>query len=292
MPMRARPKLVQGVSALADRYDAFLLDQFGVLHDGTTPYDGVVPCLQALQARGKATLVLSNSAKRSAHNLERMARLGIAPSLLSGLISSGEAFHLGMADGALARRLGTSCFVIAADSDRSLLDGLTIRIVERIDDADFLLVIGLDSPRESSATFLPLLQRALARRLPMACANPDLLRVMPGGVEEAPGSVAARYEALGGTVLWFGKPHREVYRACFAALGEPPPARVLAVGDSMEHDIKGARDASIDSLLVCTGIHAPELRDASGTDIRWDALDRLSESVGAAPTYISARFSW
>jgi HAD superfamily hydrolase (TIGR01459 family) len=125
--------------------------------------------------------------------------------------------------------------------------------------ADFIRLMTMDPPRQSVAGWMALLEAASRRHLPMVCANPDLHRASPdGGLQEAPGLVARAYEQLGGTVRYHGKPEPRIYRSCFARLGLER-SRVVAVGDSLEHDIAGAQGVGIDSVFIGGGIHRSEI---------------------------------
>ena len=99
----------------------------------------------------------------------------------------------------------------------------------------------------------------IARRLPLICANPDLVRVSPQGTVEAPGVLAQRYEALGGRVFYHGKPYPAIYRSCLEAMPDCTPERVVTIGDSMEHDVLGSARAGLASVFVAGGIHADRL---------------------------------
>jgi HAD superfamily hydrolase (TIGR01459 family) len=282
------------LSELAIAYDAFILDQWGVLHDGTQPYPGTIDCLKKLHATGKPIAVLSNSSKRETENLELMATMGFDPASLIRFVSAGEEARLALTARADAfhAALGRRCYTFTRGGDRSLVDGIGLEFVERVQDAEFLVVIGSDSPRRNLASYEAELQAGIARQLPMVCANPDLARITPNGLIEAQGLLARRYESLGGTVFYHGKPHPPIYRACLQALGGLAPARVLAIGDSIEHDILGAARAGIRSALIPGGVHA------SALDVTWGALplpgpwNMFINDAPAKPDHLLAAFNW
>jgi len=292
--MRRNPLALGGLGEIVDAYDAFIIDQWGVLHDGCKPYPGAIDCLERLRARGRPTIVLSNSPKRADRNLARMAAIGIAPALVTAVISSGEAFHRDMTarPTPFFAGLGRRCFVIAEDADRSPLEGLDLAEVGRIEDADFVLVTGLDSPRVTVAGLEALLAAARARELPMICANPDILRITPGGVFEAPGAVARRYEAMGGRVCWFGKPHPAIYDVCFAAIGGRDDRRFLAIGDSLDHDVRGAGGVGGDAVLIAGGVLASELRLQADGSFDAERLRALCAEADAWPKFVMPDLRW
>jgi len=287
--------LVAGLGALAPRYDAFLLDQFGVLHDGTSPYPGVLPCLEALQAAGKRVIVLSNSGTRQQPNVERMARIGIPPTLYAEIVTSGEIARglLASPPPELRRRHGQGplrCLPLG-ESAHALLAGLDITVAEQAAEADFLLLagLGLDPPPRSA--FAAVFADACERGLTLVCANPDVKGVSAAGLILAPGALAADYEAMGGRVVYIGKPYPLIYRHVLEKLAPLPPARVLAVGDSLAHDIAGARGAGLASAFVIGGIHEDDLGDPEDRDFR-GRLAELERREGARPDYLLRRLTW
>jgi HAD superfamily hydrolase (TIGR01459 family) len=184
---------------------------------------------------------------------------------------------------------GRRCFLLTSENDRSFVEGLELTLVDTPEAADFVLAIGLDS---ASVTLDDCRALATALRrcgLPMICSNPDKVAVVPGGTGVAPGALAALYEEQGGEVLWIGKPHRPIYDACLALLGGLEPAEIVAIGDSLEHDIKGANGAGIASCLVQHGIHAAELRPGAAPAEQEEGLERLCRRYAARPDWVVPR---
>ena len=288
------PVLVDGVRSLAERYDGFILDQWGVLHDGTTPYPGARDALERLHGTGKRIAILSNSGKRAGPNAALMAKIGFPPGLYHAMISAGEDAYQNLRQrrDPFYAALGHRCAALMRPADAVLLEGLGLEIVAELDHADFVLLIGLDPARPDVGAYEPLLREAAARALPMVCANPDIVRAAPDGLHPAPGMIARRYEQLGGTVRYHGKPHPPIYESCFASLGIADRGRVLAIGDSLEHDIVGAARAGIASALVAGGIHAAELGVAHGDLPSRHALAALLADAPARPSFVVPAFVW
>jgi HAD superfamily hydrolase (TIGR01459 family) len=284
---------VDGMAALAARYEGFILDQWGVLHDGTRPYDGAAQCLQRLKAEGRRIVVLSNSGKREADNLRLMQGMGFDVSALERCVCAGEEARSAIAARADAfhRLLGRRCFAFTRAGDRAVLEGIGLEFVDRVEDADFLAVLGIDSPQRSLADYEPELAAGAARKLPMVCANPDILRLTPQGLVDAQGVLAVRYEALGGRVFYHGKPYPAIYRACLSAL-RCAPEQVIMIGDSVDHDVLGARRAGIASALIPGGVHGAELGIAWGELPRDDAWRTFAAKACAQPDYLLAAFNW
>jgi HAD superfamily hydrolase (TIGR01459 family) len=281
------------MSVLVSRYEGFILDQWGVLHDGTQPYRGAAECLQRLHAAGKPIVVLSNSGKREAENLRVMASMGFDVSLIRQCVCAGEEARraIEVRGDPFHATLGRRCFAFTRGGDRAVLEGIGLEFVERVEDADFLAVLGIDSPWRSLADYEHALVRGVRRGLPMVCANPDISRLTPQGLVDAQGVLAVRYEALGGRVFYHGKPYPAIYGSCLAALGRPRE-NVLMVGDSVDHDVLGASRAGIASALIPGAVHGPQLGVRWGElpeEDRWRAFAR---TASAQPEYLLAAFNW
>jgi HAD superfamily hydrolase (TIGR01459 family) len=285
---------VAGVSALARDFDGFILDQWGILHDGTRPYAGAIECLERLRAAGKHVVILSNSGRREAENIRLMASMGFDPRLFDRFVAAGEDAREAIAQRRTLfhARLGRRYFAFTRDGNASLLDGIGLERVGSVDAAEFLMVIGIDSPRLAIADYEPALAAGAALGLPMVCANPDLTRVSPEGLVDAPGLLARRYEELGGEVFYHGKPHPPIYQSCLEALAGCERSRVVAVGDSLEHDVLGAARVGLASAFVAGGIHAQDLGIAWGESPQPAAWRAFLDAAPARPGYLLATFTW
>ena len=281
------------LAPLAAHFDGFILDQWGVLHDGTHPYAGAIECLERLRSAGKRIVILSNSGRREAHNLELMQSMGFDTTLIDRLVSAGEDAReaLVLRTERFHQALGHRCYAITRAGDCTLLEGIGLELVDTIAAAEFIAVVGIDSPRRNVADYEPELREGISRGLPMICANPDLVRFSSRGLIETAGALAQRYEALGGSVFYHGKPHPPIYRSCLAALGCAPD-KVLAIGDSVHHDVLGASRAGLASALIPGGVHADDLGISWGAlpaPERWRAF---AVSAPAQPSYLLAAFNW
>ncbi|OJF92371.1 TIGR01459 family HAD-type hydrolase [Pararhizobium antarcticum] len=281
------PSLLSGVGDLADRFDAFLIDQFGVLRDGKGPYPGAADTLQRLKQAGKTIVILSNSGKRSAENDTRLAALGFDPKSWDWFLTSGEvAWRLlafenageGEGDGRPRR-----CLLISRDGDTSPLDDLDIERTERGEDADFVLLAASEGDRHPLAHYEALLSPAARRNVPCLCTNPDKIMLTKDGTAFGAGRIAELYEELGGPVRWIGKPFPDIYAAARDFLDPIGAGRICCIGDSIEHDIAGAAGAGFGSVLVTTGI----LETASDAE-----RQALFVAHGAIPDFIMPKFLW
>jgi HAD superfamily hydrolase (TIGR01459 family) len=290
----ARPVAIEGLHRIADRFDHVLLDQYGVLHDGRRVFPSVLACLDALRAAGKTMLVLSNSGRRAADNAERLRGLGIAPGRYDAIITSGEATWRGLKDRALPpfTGLGRRAFVVTRGNDRSITDGLDLALTERIDEADFILLAGLDDAASDADAWRQRFAGPAARRVPLLCANPDMLMFGKDGFLPGPGAIAELYAGLGGPMHLIGKPEPAIYVRCLAELGGPDPRRVLAVGDSLDHDILGGNRAGMLTALVPDGVHAEALAHAPSAADRAEAVRALAADGERCPGWVLPTLIW
>lgn len=275
--------LIPGLAGVADRYDGFILDLWGVVHDGVRPYDGVVECLSALRRLGKRVCLLSNAPRRVAAAAAKLTAMGVTSDLYDALYTSGEASYEALRDRSdpWHAALGPRLFHIGPPRDNDVYDSLADRVrVDSPDEADFVLNTGIDANEETVADYDPILRRCLEQRLPMLCANPDLVVVIDTEMVICAGELARYYEQLGGDVRYHGKPHAPVYRRCFDLLGGIAPSRILAVGDSLRTDVAGANAAGIDSLFITGGIHREELGAPLG---HLPGPEKMAELLGNSP---------
>ncbi len=286
--------ILPGLSALADRYDGYIVDLWGVLHDGERPLPGVLDALDRLRRLGKRVVILSNAPRRVDSAVARLREIGIPRRLYDGLMTSGEETyqHLLRRDDPWYARLGRACLHLGPARDQGLFDGLDLTRVASVAEADFVLNTGTNRDGEDLSQYRPLLRQARAAGLPMACANPDLEVLRGGRLEICAGTLAQCYEALGGEVRWHGKPFPSVYEACFRLLGVAARARILAVGDSLRTDVAGAANVGIDALLVTGGVHAAELGLGPGETLSPPALTAACERAGQVPMAAVPGFAW
>jgi HAD superfamily hydrolase (TIGR01459 family) len=286
--------ILDHLSAIADRYDGYVLDLWGVLHDGVRPYPSAADSLRQLKRRGKRIVILSNAPRRADAVARRTQEIGIGPTLYDAIHSSGEETWRQLferRDPAFAA-LGRRAFLLAPERDLGLLDGLDLAIVPSPAKAEFILVTGLNDASQTTEDYEQLLAEGARLGRPMLCANPDLEVVRDGVRELCAGALALRYEALGGPVLYVGKPHPAVYHSCLGQLSGLARSRILAIGDSLRTDIAGAVAVGIDSLLVTGGIHADELAGAGGPHPDAARLATICDRSSRWPTYAISGLIW
>ncbi|NHN83330.1 TIGR01459 family HAD-type hydrolase [Acetobacter musti] len=266
-----RMEVLSGVAALADRYDGFIVDLWGTVHDGVAPYPGAVDCLKALRAAGKRIVLLSNAPRPAEVVRAQLGGMGVDPALYDGLMTSGQfTWNLLSSrddkglykDWPWLEKIGSRVLHIGGEHDLALFEGLGLKLVDHPDDADFVLNTGPDERRGKTELepYLEPLAACVVRDLPMVCANPDM-EVIRGGVRLICAGLLGRvYEQKGGIVHWIGKPYAEVYQPVLEMLAVPPD-RVIGVGDALATDIRGAAAAGVAGLWVLGGIHREKLGD-------------------------------
>ena len=285
--------ILSGVAPLAERYDGFILDVWGVLHDGVHAYPGAIDTLKELSRRGKRVVALSNAPRPAAQVEEKLEELGFPRDAYQGVMTSGEDVwrHLKRRDDPWYAGLGSRCFFLGPMKDEAMLAGIGGVRAPDVDSADYVINTGV-SFGESVETVLPELEQAARRKLPMICANPDLVVVYDGKTEICAGALAKRYEALGGTVRYHGKPFPGIYDECLAMLGLTDRSRIVAIGDGLHTDIAGARAARLAAVLVTGGINAATLGTFHGEAPDPALLARICAEAGVVPDAAVPALRW
>lgn len=283
-----------------DRFDGFVCDVWGVLHDGISAYSSAPECLIRLRALGKPVVLLSNAPRPSASIISQLAGFGYKygpGGHYDHLVTSGDATRLAIE----SRYYGNTLLHIGPDRDLPLLENLDVECAG-ITDSQFALCTGLyNDETETPEDYRDLLRDMLARDLPLLCANPDNVVMRGGKLIYCAGAVARSYAAMGGAVTFFGKPYPGVYQHCLAAIsqriGRPAqPARVLTIGDGLLTDVAGSQAAGMPALFISGGIHAQEL-DAKAPALGPPVLlDALSQACARAkiklPDAVMHSFIW
>src|SRR6476619_7640660 len=239
--------------------EVVLSDIWGVVHNGLVACPEACEALHAFRQQG-GTVILITNAPRPADSVQRQLRkLGVADETYDAIVSSGDLTRHFVAD-----HPGKKLYWMGPDRDSSIHRGLA-PVMSELDNADYIICTGLfDDETESAEDYRPMLTKALARKVPLICANPDIVVERGDRLIYCAGAIAELYRELGGEVVFYGKPHRPIYeRAMQLAAerrGRPTSLdRVLAIGDSVRTDLTGALGFGIDCLFVTRGIHSEEL---------------------------------
>lgn len=293
--MTTAPLLVPGLSALAERYDGVLCDVWGVLHNGVAAFGPAGEALTRFRETTGGKVVLITNAPRPAGPIyEQLARLGVPRSAFDSIVTSGDVTRaLIEALGSPARR--GKALHLGPERDLTLYDGIAVDLVAEAD-AEAVVCTGLfDDETETPDDYRELLMRLAGRGLTMICANPDIVVERGNRLIWCAGALARLYEDLGGPVEIPGKPHAPIYDAALARLDEVAGRpidrrRVLAIGDGLPTDIRGAVSQDIDVLFVTGGIHATDFGPTDAPDEHL-VRRRLAED-GLSATAAVPRLVW
>ncbi|MEQ7872642.1 TIGR01459 family HAD-type hydrolase [Sphingomonas sp. ASV193] len=238
------------LDALDPRYTTILCDIWGVIHDGHALYPGAAARLARWRGEGRRIVLVTNAPRPAEVVAAQLARLGLADDCWDGISTSGEA--------GLAALLALSAppGLLGTRRDRADLETRGLAFADK--GFTDLAVTGLDDARPSVADYTGQLEAWARQGVRFHCLNPDRVVIHGGVAEPCAGALADVYEALGGRVAWYGKPHDAIYHHALGLAGDPPRDTVLAVGDSLVTDMLGAAGQGIDALFVRSGIHAGE----------------------------------
>jgi HAD superfamily hydrolase (TIGR01459 family) len=282
-------KYIKGISEIIEKYDYFIFDVWGVIHDGSNTYPQAVETFEYLHKIGKKVCLLSNAPRRAYKVTEILSRFGLIPNLYDFVLTSGESAYLDLYQNQQNNfaNFGKNYFYIGPQKDIDLLDGLNYTRVEDPSKANFALTTGFENENSKISEKLPLAIQANKFKLPMLCVNPDLIVVKQNGIEMiCAGALASEYQKIGGIVHYYGKPFSKVYQMVLEKFQVPNKDRIVAIGDGMETDIKGASDFKIDSILVTGGILAKELGIKFWEDAENDKLNKICNNYNIFPNYI------
>jgi HAD superfamily hydrolase (TIGR01450 family) len=284
-------RLIATLAEVAAGYDAAFVDLWGCVHNGLAAWPEAVAACLAFRAGGRRVVFVTNAPRPRATVEGQLARLGIPAAAYDAVATSGDAARVALFEGAVGRRLWF--MGLAGDREfltppRLLADPVAIEETGP-DEAEGIVCCGPPDPFADPAVHAPVFARLVARGVPLLCANPDIVVDRGERREWCAGALAQLYERLGGRALYFGKPHPPIYdlaRRRLAALGGcPPKARILAIGDGPQTDIRGAMGEGLDSLLLTGGLMAAETATPPGGGPDPARLGPALAHEGVAPTY-------
>ncbi|MGE4062753.1 MAG: TIGR01459 family HAD-type hydrolase [Rhodospirillaceae bacterium] len=287
-------RAISGLRDVEGDFDGFILDLWGLVHDGERPYPPSADTLRALKAAGKKTLLLSNAPRRAHALVEAMTRMGLGRELYGEVLSSGEATREALIERTdpFFAALGRKAYHLGPERDRSVFEDTDLTIVADLAAADFIVNTGPISLDEKVDDYLAVLEPAAKRGLPMVCANPDFVVIRAGRPIVCAGAIAARYKQMGGDVALRGKPDPAIYALAVDKLGLADKSRVAVVGDALETDVKGARASGLASIWCTGGIHAEALGVRYGAPADPAKAEALARNEGQMPTYMIPGFIW
>ena len=244
------------------RYDAFVFDLWGVMHDGATAYPSALAAMQRLHAHNKRIGVISNSPRLAAAAQENIAqKFGILPDYYDVLLTSGQVAYEALRERSdpWLQKIGTRCIMIGPEHEVIPYLSLGLHWVDTPEEAEFVFCSGLQPGLKKIADYQPMLEAWHKANLPLLCVNPDRHVMQGKELMLAGGGIGAAYKAMGGDVYeQTGKPYPAIFQKMSAALGVAPE-QTLMIGDNLQTDIAGAVAAGMGTLWVVQGVHGPEL---------------------------------
>ncbi|MFY9897468.1 MAG: TIGR01459 family HAD-type hydrolase [Xanthobacteraceae bacterium] len=282
---------IERFEPLARDYDVLLCDVWGVMHNGLAAFPAACEALMRFRARGGTAILITN-APRSGEAVARILdRLKIPREAYDAITSSGDVTRA-----IVKGRLPESVFHLGPERDLSIFAGLDVRLAAA-ETADYVVCSGLfDDTIETPESYRDLLAALHARSLFMVCANPDIVVERGDTLVYCAGALADAYAARGGKVLYCGKPHAPIYDLALATAAArrggktPRPQRVLAIGDSVRTDLKGAAALGLDCMFVTSGIHAEEYGSREAPDLM--ALNAMFAAAGVMPRGVMRELVW
>lgn len=285
------PSFIARFEPLARDYDVLFCDVWGVVHNGMAAFPAACEALMRFRSGGGTAILITNAPRPGASVARILDRLGVPRETYDAIISSGDVTR-----GIVEQRRSQKVFHLGPERDKPIFAGLDIAFAP-LETADYVVCSGLfDDTIETPETYRDMIAAMRARSLFMVCANPDIVVERGDTLVYCAGAIADAYAALGGEVLYCGKPHAPIYETALATAascrgGQPPPlSRVLAIGDSVRTDLKGAKAFGIASMFVVSGIHAEELGGREAPDL--GALNAIFDGAGVAPRGVMRGLQW
>ena len=265
----------EGLSSIADNYQLFYVDLWGVIHNGISLYNDAIVALKEISKKKKDYVLLTNAPRPNTTVKIFLEKLGLEKEIREHVFTSGEA-----ALNYLKKNfVDKSFFHVGPPRDFDLFKDFNKMRLNEIEHSEYILCTGLfDNQNEDLQYYKRLFENNLKKK--MICTNPDLI-VDRGNVRElCAGSVAMVFEKMGGEVVYFGKPYPEVYNQSI----DNKNKKVLSIGDNLNTDIKGANLQNFDSLIISNGIHRNEIKK--------NGIESTSKSYEAICNYIQSDLKW
>ena len=266
---------IQGLQSIADNYDLFYIDLWGVVHNGINLYENAMTVLKKLKKMNKNFILLTNAPRPNETVKNFLEKIGMEKGIRDHVFTSGQAslnylkkFHK-----------MEKFFHIGPPRDFDLFSDFKNDQSKDLNESQYLLCTGLfDHHDQDLKYYKNLLEKYVNKK--MVCTNPDLIVDRGDKRELCAGSVAMVFEKMGGEVVYFGKPHPEVYNQSI----NNDNKKILSIGDNLSTDIKGANLLNYDSLLISNGIHRNEIMD--------NGIEKISKQYESIVNFMQSDLKW
>ncbi len=282
-------KNIKGLREVIKNYEAFLIDLWGVVHNGVKLFPNILRLLQKIEDHKKEVIFITNAPRRTNVIKHQLKLFGIKYSSYIDVISSGEISYDKMKTLIKDSNKKLFCYHIGPPRDNNLIDNLDLLITKEVSKTDFILNTGPWGDDDILENYKDILDNLRKKNLPMICSNPDKVVVRDENFMICAGLLAEYYENIGGSVEYFGKPLPLIYNVCFERLKTKNKKKILVIGDSLENDIKGANMQGLDSILVTSGIHRG-VNDDMKIDIK--KLNGLMNKKNIFAKYYTSELCW
>jgi len=266
---------LNGLKSIASNYDLFYIDLWGVIHNGIKLHNNAINVLNNLVKMNKNFVLLTNAPRPNKTVNKFLEKMGMDQQLRGHVFTSGEAALNYLKNNFLSKKF----YHIGPPRDFDLFNLFEKNKSEDINNSEYLLCTGLFDEHDKDLNYYKdLLYKYINKK--MICTNPDLI-VDRGSIRElCAGSVAMVFEKMGGEVVYFGKPYSEVYNQSI----NNNDKKILAIGDNLNTDIKGANLLKYDSLLITNGVHRDEIKEKG--------IQLVSKEYEAIVNFIQSDLKW
>ena len=274
---------LKSLKEIEDKYDVFFIDLWGVIHNGLKLFESINIVLNRLKKKNKVIFFITNAPRRSIVIADQLTDFGLSKNFYDRIISSGEITWLSLKKNYEKKK----CFMIGPPRDYHLVEGLDIEVVEDYSNGvDIIINTGPWGDDDILENYTDLLNSLIKFNSLMICSNPDKTVIRGNNFMICAGLLAEYYEKIGGKVIYYGKPHSNIYEFCYKLIeGEN---KILVIGDSLENDIKGANLQKLDSVLITDGIH----REVNNNkDIDKEKLDDLIKKKNIKPKFVMRKLN-
>lgn len=282
--------IISSVSQIAGGYEAWLCDIWGVMHNGVRPFARAAQACQRYRETGGTIVLLTNSPRPSGPVIEQLDEIGVPRTAYDGIVTSGD-----VARALIASKPGRPIYHLGPQRDRPIIDGLDIILTDP-EGADMVLCSGLfEDETETPDDYVELLQKIRDLKLPLICANPDIKVEKGDKLIYCAGALAQAYQAIGGEVIYTGKPNTPIYDLALKKLQEIKGStlerkKIMCIGDGLKTDIAGAQAASLDVLFIASAIHVDGHHEEAAVEA--DTIARLFKDSTVLPVAAQGRLEW